>query len=70
MTDMESMAQRISSALNDHDMTAFGSLIAEDAKWGHQPETVRVRAGVESGVAAMTAPPYFARLTRPQNAGP
>ena len=34
MTDMETMAQRINSALNDRDMTAFGSLIAEDAKWG------------------------------------
>jgi hypothetical protein len=31
---METIAQRISSALNARDMTAFRSLIAEDAKWG------------------------------------
>ncbi len=31
---METIAQRICSALNARDMTAFRSLIAEDAKWG------------------------------------
>jgi len=30
---METIAQRISSALNARDMTAFRSIIAEDAKW-------------------------------------
>jgi hypothetical protein len=31
---METLAQRISDALNARDMTAFRSLIAEDARWG------------------------------------
>ena len=31
---METIAQRISDALNARDMTAFRSLIAEDARWG------------------------------------
>lgn len=35
MTDsMETIAQRISDALNARDMTAFRSLIADDARWG------------------------------------
>jgi hypothetical protein len=35
MTDsMETIAERISGALNARDMTAFRSLIADDARWG------------------------------------